>query len=96
MAEKKTNTTPTEEEAVVTSNKKDPFELVKVMLPLPSDPKAPRDEFFSVNGKNWLIRRGEWVQVPRYLKEVIDNSQEAQRAAYNYVNEVALREPTQR
>lgn len=66
---------------------------VQIMLPLLEDPKAPREEYFAVNGKSFIIRRGEYVKVPEYVAEVIANSQAARMAAIKFVDEKALREP---
>lgn len=68
-------------------------ELVEVTLPILRDANAPQEEFFSLNGKNWLIKRGVPVMIPVALKEVIDNSDKAMEAAYSYAREQALKQP---
>ena len=74
------------------ADKKNKEEMVEVTLPIPSDPNAPMEEFYSVNGKNYIIQRGVPVKVPVYVKEVIDNSQAAQKKAMDYIRQAKLRE----
>ena len=68
---------------------------VQVKLPRNEGVNANQDEFFSVNFKNYLIQRGQYVDVPPELKEVIDNGETAKDAAYRYAEEKAVREPKQ-
>lgn len=65
---------------------------VRVKLPLNKGVNAVQEEFFSVNFKNYIIKRGEYVDIPEELKEVIDNGEEAEVAAYQYAEEKKLRE----
>jgi hypothetical protein len=64
-------------------------EMVEVRLPMLPGSKN-QTEFFSVNGKNYKIKRGEYVKVPVELKEVIENSQLAEDAAIRYAQSVLL------
>jgi hypothetical protein len=48
-------------------------ELVKVRLFRDSD-KYSRDLVVGVNGKLWKIKRGEPVEVPRYVAQIIEQS----------------------
>lgn len=68
---------------------------VKVKLPLKPGQKKNQTEFYSVNGKNYLIKRGEYVEVPEALAEVIRNGQNAEEAAIIYADEKAAKEPKQ-
>lgn len=45
------------------------------------------DVFVSVNCNNFLIKRGENVTVPRYIKEVLDRAEEQKKAAEYYSDE---------
>ena len=49
-------------------------EMVRVRLPRPT-----KDEenflIVSVNDRSWKIKKGEWVDVPKYVAEVIENSE---------------------
>ena len=65
MAEKKTVKEVTEEVIV----KEEP--MVTIKLEKSRDNKLPL--FVSVNGKSWMIQRGENVTVPLYVAEVIEN-----------------------
>lgn len=65
----------TEVETVI----EDENELVEVELPLTRD--LQDDKFVCVNGRTWQIQRGTPVQIPRYVKEVLDNSEKMDREA---------------
>ena len=66
---------------------------VEVRLPRLGGQNANQDEFFSVNFKNYIIKRGETVEIPEELAEVIRNGEKAEEYAMKYVEEKALREP---
>lgn len=51
----------------------DENELVTIQLPLTREKMD--DVFVGINGNTWKIKRGEPVEVPRYVKEVLDNSE---------------------
>ena len=59
---------------------------VFVTLPRLQGQNAVQEEFFSVNGKNYLIKRGTEVEVPEEVAEVIRNSAKAEEYAMNYVD----------
>lgn len=61
---------------------------VLVTLPLNRGQNANQDEFFSVNGKNYIIRRGEEVEIPESVAEVIRNAEKADAYAMRYVNDL--------
>lgn len=67
-----------------TTNAKGKKILVK--LPLNRGQNANQDEFFSVNGKNYIIKRGVEVEIPEEVAEVIRNSEKAEEYALHYVN----------
>lgn len=66
---------------------------VEVRLPRNKGQNANQDEFFSVNFKNYIIKRGEAVQIPEEVAEVIRNAEKAEEYALKYADEKALREP---
>ena len=70
-------------------------ERVSVKLPRNGGQNANQDEFFSVNFKNYMIRRGERVVIPVELEEVILNGEKAEDAAIEYVNQKSFKEPKQ-
>jgi len=70
-------------------------EMVEVMLPPINDPNAPQQEFYSVNGKNYIIKRGIKVKVPASVAEVIYNGMEQERKAFLYIQEKQTRAPQQ-
>lgn len=61
---------------------------ITVILPLNRGQNANQDEFFSVNGKNYIIRRGEEVEIPEEVAEVIRNAELADAYAMRYVNDL--------
>lgn len=65
---------------------------VEVRLPRLSGQHANQDEFFSVNGKNYIIRRGETVEIPEEVAEVIRNAEKAEEYAMHYVDELTRAE----
>lgn len=60
---------------------------VEIMLPMPQNPDEPDQEFFSVNGKNYLIKCGIPVKVPYAIKEILDHRYEMNKRARKYVQE---------
>ena len=58
---------------------------VTVTLPRLPGQNANQEEFFSVNGKNYIIKRGIEVEIPEEVAEVIRNAQKAEEYAMNYV-----------
>jgi len=80
---------------MATTTKKE-SESKKIQVRLPRNPgqNANQDEFFSVNGKNYIIKRGEYVDIPVELYEVIVNGEKAEEAAFKFAEEQAVREPS--
>lgn len=60
---------------------------VEIMLPMPQNNDEPDQEFFSVNGKNYLIKCGIPVKVPYAIKEILDHRYEMNKRARKYVQE---------
>ena len=65
---------------------------VLVRLPRNKGQNANQDEFFSVNGKNYIIKRGEEVEIPEEVAEVIRNAELAEEYAMRYVDGLTDRE----
>lgn len=61
-------------------------ELVPVVLFKDAD-RYSDDVFVSVNCNNYLIKRGESVMVPRFIKEELDRSERQRKAAEYYRDE---------
>lgn len=59
-----------------------------VKLPRLHGQNANQEEFFSVNGKNYIIKRGIEIEVPEEVAEVIRNNNQAEDYAMNYVDEL--------
>ena len=82
MAETKTNTT----------NNATKGKRISVRLPRLQGQNAIQEEFFSVNGKNYIIKRGETVEIPEEVAEVIRNGEKAEEYAMHYVDELVKKE----
>lgn len=59
-----------------------------VRLPLLRGQNAVQEEFFSVNGKNYMIKRGEEVEIPEAVAEVIHNAEKAETYAMRYIDSI--------
>lgn len=59
---------------------------VVVRLPRNKGANARQEEFFSVNGKNYIIQRGVDVEIPVEVAEVIRNAEKAEDYAMRYVD----------
>ena len=69
---------------------------VTVRLPRNMGQNARQEEFFSVNGRNYLIKRGETVEISEEVAEVIRNGEQAEEYAMQYVEELAKAEENKR
>lgn len=79
--------------ADTTKQTKTDAKRVEVRLPRNAGQNANQDEFFSVNFKNYIIKRGETVEIPEELAEVIRNAEKAEDYAMQYIEEKAVKEP---
>lgn len=59
---------------------------VEIKLPKNKGQNANQDEFFSVNFKNYIIKRGEYVEIPEEVAEVIENADKAEESAMRFVD----------
>lgn len=59
---------------------------VAVRLPRLAGQNAIQEEFFSVNGRNYRIKRGETVEIPEEIAEIIRNNEQAEEYAMRYVD----------
>lgn len=75
-----------------TKQEKTDAKRVSVKLPRNSGQNANQDEFFSVNFKNYIIKRGERVEIPEELAEVIENNEKADEFAMKFAEEHGFRE----
>ena len=66
--------------------------MVTVKLPRLRGQNANQDEFFSVNGRNYMIKRGEEVEIPVEVAEVIKNNEQAEEYAMRYVDKLVQAE----
>ena len=68
-------------ESTINNTKATP-KMVKIKIPLTRAEKA--DVYVAVNGKSYLIKRGETVEVPDFVKEVLDHKEEMLDLAMEY------------
>lgn len=61
----------------------------KIKLPLTRFEKD--DQYVGVNGKTYQIKRGEEVEVPESVKEVLENREKMLRIAYDFQDEASAK-----
>lgn len=61
--------------------------MVKIKLPLTRTEK--NDVYVGVNGKTWLIKRGEFVEVPACVAEVLENREKMLNEAMEFEAQAA-------
>ena len=61
--------------------------MVKIKLPLTRSEKE--DEYVAVNGKSYLIKRGETVEVPDFVAEVLEHKEEMLAQAMEFEAQAA-------
>lgn len=66
---------------------------ITMKLPKIQQANANQEEFYSVNFKNYIIKRGEPVEITEELAEAIENSVQANEVAITFAESVAVREP---
>lgn len=59
---------------------------VTVKLPRLHGQNANQDEFFSINGKRFMIQRGKEVEIPENLEKLILDNEKAEEYALKYVD----------
>jgi exosome complex RNA-binding protein Rrp4 len=84
MAETKTKT------ATETVAKEKKEKTVKIRLPLTRTEK--NDVLVGVNGRTWLIKRGEEVEVPECVAEVLQHKEEMLSQAMAFEEQAATKE----
>lgn len=65
--------TTTEKVEKVETVKSDAEKMVTIRLPLTREKQA--DVFVGINGQTWLLKRGEEIEVPEAVAEVLRNSE---------------------
>jgi hypothetical protein len=59
-----------------------------VMVKIPKTETEREDVFVCVNGCAYLIQRGQEVEVPKFVAEVLKNSEEQREAAYELMEKM--------
>lgn len=78
------NTEVKEETKKAAPKSEDPEELVDYSAPVILG-KADQTIYVAVNGENIRIKRGVQVKIKRKFKEVLDNADKQEMAAYQYM-----------
>lgn len=73
------------------ATKKKEQQMVKFMLFADND-KYKGDKFVAVNGKGYLIKRGEEVEMPLEVYEVLKNSNEQMMYAQQVMENLTMQE----
>ncbi len=82
--------------AETTKNKDNAKKRVTVRLPRNPGQNARQEEFYSHNFKNYMIVRGETVEIPEEVAEVIRNAEKAEEYAMQYVDGLVKAEEDKR
>lgn len=69
---------------------------IEVRLPRNKGQNANQDEFFSVNFKNYIVKRGETVEILEEVAEVIRNGEKAEEYAMHYADGLVKAEDDKR
>lgn len=79
--------TELEDATVLTGAKREERPVKMVTVELYKDKNTKRDVFVSVNGKTYQIQRGVQVEVPDFVKEVLDNMKKMDNLAMERVEQ---------
>lgn len=71
------------------ANEKKAPEMVKIRLPLTRGEKD--DVYVAVNGKSYLIKRGETVEVPACVAEVLEHQEEMLETAMEFESQASAK-----
>ena len=63
-----------------------------VKIKIPKTRENTDDVYVAVNGKSFLIKRGVSVEVPAYVAEVLEHSEEMQAESMEYEDSVKMGE----
>lgn len=76
MAETKKNTAASDAKST---------KRVQVKLPRLNGQNAIQEEFYSVNGRNYIVKRGEYVDVPEEVAELIRNNEQTEESGLLFI-----------
>lgn len=62
-------------------------EMVRIRLPRPLKDEE-NFQIVTINDRSWKIKKGEWVEVPKYVAEVIENSERMREINEAYIESV--------
>lgn len=62
-------------------------EMVRIRLPRPLKDEE-NFQIVTINDRSWKIKKGEWVEVPKYVAEVIENSERMRDINEAYIESV--------
>ena len=61
--------------------------MVRIRLPRPVKDEE-NFQIVTINDRSWKIKKGEWVDVPKYVAEVIENSERMREINEAYIESV--------
>lgn len=67
-------------------------EMIRFRIPTGRSDLDKQDVFVAVNGKSYLIKRGETVELPKSVVEVLENSEAQNAYALEYMEKVKNQE----
>ena len=82
--------------AETTKNTNNAKKRVTVRLPRNPGQNARQEEFYSHNYKNYMIVRGETVEIPEEIANVIRDAEQAEEYAMQYVDGLVKAEEDKR
>ena len=65
--------------------------MAKVKIKLPLTRSEKKDEYVAVNGDSFQIKRGETVEVPDYVVEVLQNKEDMLAVAMEFETQASAR-----
>ena len=70
------------------------IKTVRYTLPFLEGSDAPTQEFYSINGKDYIIKRGEAVSLPENVYNYIIKQEEAKNEAIRRAMAKSFKDPT--
>ena len=86
----KENTKAPEQSASSDEKTEDLDQLVDLTLPMTGTEQDDYPVYVYVNSKRWLIKRGETVQVPRYVYNIVQERMKKKAEARKYAAKKSL------
>ena len=66
------------------------------ILPFLEGIDSPKQEFYSINGKDYILKRGEAIELPEDVYDYIMEQEKAKLEAIKRARAIGLKEPTKK